>query len=138
MNVGETLKNVGITLGGLLIMVALFGLAMVFIVGATAVSVWIMEWVPVVFWSALLIALFILGPLSLIPPARFVVAIGLVIASFVFGAMMWCSGVAFTYDVWGTMGVIIGLHSRAWESRQLPCSQNSFAVSGKSCWDLWF
>ena len=22
---------------------------------------------------------------------------------------MWCSGVAFTYEVWGTMGVIVGL-----------------------------
>jgi hypothetical protein len=109
MNVGETLKNVGITFGGLLVMAALFGLAMVFIVGATAVSMWVMEWVPVVFWSSLLIAFFILGPLSLIPPARFIAAIGLVIASFVFGATMWCSGVVFTYDVWGTTGVIIGL-----------------------------
>jgi hypothetical protein len=109
MNVGETLKNVGIALGGLLVMAALFGLAMILIVGATAVSVWVMEWVPVVFWSSLLIVSFILGPLSLIPPARFIAAIGLVIASFVFGAMMWCSGVAFTYEVWGTMGVIIGV-----------------------------
>jgi hypothetical protein len=109
MNVGETLKNVGIALGGLLVMAALFGLAMILIVGATAVSVWVMEWAPVVFWSSLLIVSFILEPLSLIPPARFIAAIGLVIASYVFGVMMWCSGVAFTYEVWGTMGVIIGV-----------------------------
>lgn len=109
MNVEGTLKNVGITLGGLLVMAALFGLATIFVIGATAASVWVMEWVPVVFWSSLLIAFFILGPLSLIPPARFIAAIGFVIASSVFGAMMWCSGVAFTYEVWGTMGVIIGL-----------------------------
>ena len=68
MNVGGTLQNVGFALGGLLIMAAVFGLAMIFIVGATAASLWVMEWVPVVFWSNLLIAFFILGPLSLIPP----------------------------------------------------------------------
>jgi hypothetical protein len=110
MNVGGMLKNVGFALGGLLIMAAVFGLAMIFIVGATAASFWVMEWVvPVVFWSSLLIAFFILGPLSLIPPARFIAASGFVIASYVFGVMMWCGGVAFTYDVWGTMGVILGL-----------------------------
>jgi hypothetical protein len=100
----ETLKNVGIALGGVLVMAALFGLAMIFIVGATAASLWVMEWVPVVFWSSLLIAFFILGPLSLIPPAPFIAAIGFVIASFVFGAMMWCSGVVFTYDGVGNDG----------------------------------
>src|SRR5438552_11923296 len=90
-------------------MAAVFGLAMIFIVGATAASLWVMEWVPVVFWSSLLIAFFILGPLSLIPPARFIAASGFVIASHVFGGMMWCAGVAFTYEVWGTMGGIVGL-----------------------------
>src|SRR6516162_11703895 len=101
MNFTETVKNVGIALGGLLVMAALFCLAMIFIVGATALSEWVAPWFPVVFWSSLLVAFFILGPLSLIPPTRFIAAIGFVIASFVFGAMMWCSGVAFTYDVWG-------------------------------------
>ena len=109
MNVGETLKNVGIALGGLLVMAALFCLAMIFIVGATAVSFWVREWISVVFWSNLLIAFFILGPLSLIPPARFIAAIGFVIASFVFGAMMWCCGLGVTYEAWGMAGVIIGL-----------------------------
>jgi hypothetical protein len=109
MNVEETLKNVAFALGGLLVMAAAFGLAMIFIVGATAVSFGVMEWIPVVFWSNLLIAFFILGPLSLIPPARFIAAIGFVIASFVFGAMMWCCGLGVTYEAWGIVGVIIGL-----------------------------
>jgi uncharacterized protein YacL len=109
MNVGEALKNVGFALGGLLVMTAVFGLAVIFIVGATAVSFWVREWFPIVFWSNLLIAFFILGPLSLIPPARFVAAIGFVIASFVFGAMMWCGGLGVTYEAWGMAGVIIGL-----------------------------
>ena len=109
MNCGETLKNVGIGLGGLLIMAGLFGVGTIFIVGATAASLWVREWMPVVFWSSLLVAFFILGPLSLIPPTRFIAAIGFVSASFVFGAMMWCCGLGVTYGAWGIGGVIIGL-----------------------------
>jgi len=109
MNFTETVKNVGIALGGLLVMAALFCLAMIFIVGATALSEWVAPWFPVVFWSSLLVAFFILGPLSLIPPTRFIAAIGFVIASFVFGAMMWCCGLGVTYGAWGIGGVIIGL-----------------------------
>jgi hypothetical protein len=107
MNFGETLKNVGIALGGLLVMVALFCLAVIFIVGATAVSEWVAPWAPVVFWSSLLIVFFILG--SLIPPTRFIAAIGFVIASLVFGVMVWCCGLGVTYETWGIGGVIIGL-----------------------------
>ena len=88
INVGKTLKNGGFALAFLLLMAAVFVLPVIFIVGATAVSVWVQEWLPYVFWINLLIAFFILGPLSLIPPARFIAAIGFVIASFVFGAMM--------------------------------------------------
>ena len=109
MNFTETVKNVGIALGGLLVMAALFCLAMIFIVGATALSEWVAPWFPVVFWSSLLVAFFILGPLSLIPPTRFIAAIGFVSASFVFGAMMWCCGLGVTYGAWGIGGVIVGL-----------------------------
>jgi hypothetical protein len=109
MNVGETLKNVACGLGFLLVIAAVLGLGIIFIVGATAVSYWVKEWIPYVFWINLLIAFFILGPLSLIPPARFIAAIGFVIASFVFGAMMWFCGLGVTYEAWGVAGVIIGL-----------------------------
>jgi hypothetical protein len=109
MNIGETAKNVGFALGGLLVMAALFGLSMIFIVGATAVSLWVREWLSVVFWSSLLISFFILGPLSLIPPARFIAANGFVIASTVFGAMTWVCGLGVTYEAWGMGGVIVGL-----------------------------
>jgi hypothetical protein len=109
MHCGKTLKNVGIALGGLLVMVALFCLAMIFIVGATAVSEWVAPWFPVAFWGSLLIVLFILGPLSLIPPTRFIAANGFLIASCVFGVMVWCCGLGLTYEAWGIGGVIVGL-----------------------------
>jgi hypothetical protein len=106
---GETLKYVGFALGGLLVMAAVFGLTMIFFVGATAVSFWVREWIPVVFWINLLITFFILGPLSLIPPARFIAASGFLIASIVFGVMIWVCGFGVTYEAWGMGGVIIGL-----------------------------
>lgn len=109
MNVGGILKNVGMTLGGVLLMVALLGIGAIFVVGATAASLWVIKWVPVVVSSSLLVVCFVLGPLSLIPPARGIAATGFVITSFVFGAVMWFSSLAVTYDLWGTMGVIIGL-----------------------------
>ena len=109
MNARETMENVGITLGFLLVIAAAFVLPVIFIVGATAVSVWVKEWLPYVFWINLLIAFFILGPLSLIPPARFIAASGFLIASIVFGVMIWVGGLGVTYEAWGLGGVIIGL-----------------------------
>lgn len=109
MNVGETLKTGAFGLGFLLVVAAAFVLPMIFIVGATAVSFWIKEWLPYVFWINLLIAFFILGPLSLIPPARFIAASGFLIASIVFGVMIWVCGLGVTYEAWGLGGVIIGL-----------------------------
>jgi hypothetical protein len=109
MNVGATLKNVGLAVCGLLVMAALVGLGIIVIGGATVASLWVIKWVPMVFWGSLAVAVFILGPLSLIPITRVIAATGFVIASFIFGTMMWCWGLAFTYEVWGTIGVIIGL-----------------------------
>jgi hypothetical protein len=109
MNVGQTLKNVACGLGFLLLMVAGLLLPVIFIFGATAVSFWVREWIPYVFWINLLIAFFILGPLSLIPPARFIAASGFLISSIVFGVMIWVCGLGVTYEAWGLGGVIIGL-----------------------------
>jgi uncharacterized protein YacL len=56
-----------------------------------------------------LIVIFVLGPISLIRPTRALAAIGVVIASYVFGVITWCAGLAITYAFWGVTGVIIGL-----------------------------
>ena len=105
LNVGEKLKTVAFGLGLLLVIAAAFVLPVIFIVGATAVSFWVKEWLPYVFWINLLIAFFILGPLSLIPPARFIAASGFLIASIVFGVMIWVCGLGVTYEAWGLGGV---------------------------------
>jgi hypothetical protein len=109
MKFGEKLKTVAFGLGFLLVLVAVFVLPVIFIAGATAVSFWVKEWLPYVFWINLLIAFFILGPLSLIPPARFIAANGFLIASIVFGVMIWVCGLGVTYEAWGLGGLIMGL-----------------------------
>lgn len=109
LNVGEKLKTVASGLGFLLVIIGAIVLPVIFIVGTTAVSFWVREWLPYVFWSNILIALFILGPLTLIPPVRFIAATGFRITSIVFGVMIWVCGLGVTYDAWGWGGVIIGL-----------------------------
>ena len=110
MKVSKTLKTGGMILGGLLAMAALFGLGIFFVAGATAASFFvIMKWAPMVSRSIFLIVFFILGPLSLIPPARALAAIGFRIASYVFGVISWCFGLVVTYVIWGMKGVVIGL-----------------------------
>jgi hypothetical protein len=95
--------------GCLLFIVAMLGLSVGFLAGAKGVSYWVLRWAPWAFWITLAISIFILGPFALIPPVRFVAAVGFMIASFVFGVIMWCWGFAITYVAWGWVGVIIGL-----------------------------
>lgn len=109
MNIAEGLKNAGMVFGGLVVLGLLLGLSALLIGGATAVSLWLLQWTQPVFWLAVAISLFILAPLALIPPARAAAAIGFVVASYVFGAIMWVWGITYTYVVWGFFGVIIGL-----------------------------
>lgn len=109
MNIAEGLKNAGMVFGGLVVLGLLLGLSALLIGSATAVSLWLLQWTQPVFWLAVAISLFILAPLALIPPARAAAAIGFVVASYVFGAIMWIWGITYTYVVWGFFGVIIGL-----------------------------
>lgn len=94
---------------GLLLMLGMLAIAVGFLLGATAFSFWVLKWTPIAFETTLALSLLVLGPLALIPPSRGFAAMGYLIASFVFGAIMWVWGLAYTYTVWGFLGVIIGL-----------------------------
>jgi membrane-anchored protein YejM (alkaline phosphatase superfamily) len=77
--------------------------------GAAAFSVWVLKWTFPAFTAIFLLSLVLLVPLSLIPTARGLSAIGFVIASNAFGVILWIWGIAYTYSVWGLFAVIIGL-----------------------------
>lgn len=109
MAIGDKLKGVG---AGLLILFGIVVLTLIgyaFVVGATAASFYVIKWSPWVFWPTLVACIFLLGPLAIIPPTRLASAIGFMIASFIFGAITWFFALAFTYVVWGFVGVIVGL-----------------------------
>jgi hypothetical protein len=109
MSVASGLKNIGMVVLGLLFMAALLGIGIGLLLGAAAFSFWVLKWTPIAFALTLAVSFFVLGPLALIPPTRVASAIGLMIASYVFGAIMWVWGFAFTYVAWGWIAVIIGL-----------------------------
>jgi hypothetical protein len=51
----------------------------------------------------------LLMPLTLFRKTRIVPAHGLYVASFVFGVCVWVYGFMVTYEIWGGVGVFIGL-----------------------------
>jgi hypothetical protein len=55
------------------------------------------------------ITIFILGPLALIRITRGFSAVGLMIASYVFGTCLWITSLLLTYELLGTIAVVVGL-----------------------------
>jgi hypothetical protein len=64
---------------------------------------------PIAFKIAFAISVLVFCPAALISPTRGFAAVGFVAASYVFGAILWVSGMAYTYITWGLFAVIIGL-----------------------------
>jgi MFS family permease len=109
MAIGENLKKLGMGVAGLLSGLFLLALPVILIFGLTWVSVLVSPWlVPAFLWT-LAISIFILGPLAVIQRTRGFSAAGLLIASYVFGACLWITSLLLTYELWGTIAVVIGL-----------------------------
>jgi hypothetical protein len=60
-------------------------------------------------WIALAIALLVLLPLAAWPKTRGAAGVGLIIASYIFGATTWFLGAAITFGSFGWIGLIVGL-----------------------------
>jgi hypothetical protein len=61
------------------------------------------------FWLALAVCVLILLPLASVRKTRGAAGIGLVFASYIFGATTWFLGAAVTFGAFGWIGLIIGL-----------------------------
>jgi hypothetical protein len=109
MSIATRVKDIGFGILGLLVMVGMLAIGVGLLVGAASFSLWVLKWTPTAFEITLAVSLFVLGPLALIPQTRAFSALGYMIASFSFGAIMWVWGMAFTYTVWGLFAVIHGL-----------------------------
>jgi hypothetical protein len=67
------------------------------------------DWVPVVVAVATAICIFILAPLAIFRRTRGVAGLGLWLASFIFGGVLWIYGAVATFAYWGWIGLVIGL-----------------------------
>lgn len=112
-NIIEKLRNLGTGVGGLLIglivLALLVALSVTFLFGLTWVSVKVLPWLKPAFLLTLAASIFLCGPLALFRRTRGAAAAGLMIASYVFGAILWITALLLTYQLWGTLAVIIGL-----------------------------
>lgn len=109
MSIGSGAKNIAGTALGFMFFIGIIALGVAFLMGAAAFSLWILKWTFPAFMLAAGVAVLILLPLALIPPSRMLSAIGFLIVSFVFGAILWLWAMAYTYSAWGLFGLIIGL-----------------------------
>lgn len=112
-NMIEKLKNLGMGVGGLVIglivLALLVALSVTFLFGLTWVSAKVSPWLKPTFLLALAASIFLCGPLALFRRTRGTAAALLMIASYVFGAILWITALLLTYQLWGTLAVIIGL-----------------------------
>lgn len=105
----DILKVVGSFALGIVIFVVLIVLALFFIKGGLWLSDKLLPILLVASGWAFVACLFILVPLAVFHPTRAFAGIGLYIASYIFGAALWMSGLLLTYTLWGMLAVFIGL-----------------------------
>jgi hypothetical protein len=109
MSIATRVKSAGSVILGLAAMIVILIISSALLVGAATFSVWVLKWTFPAFMITLLLSFVVPAPLSLIPPTRALSAVGFLIASFAFGAILWIWGMAYSYSVWGLPAVIIGL-----------------------------
>ncbi|MFP4896774.1 hypothetical protein [Paraburkholderia sp. EG304] len=100
--VGFGLAAIALTLFGLAIAVAL-------IFGITWLSVHFGPWLRPAFSLTLLACIFGFVPLAAFRKTRGFSAVALLIASFLFGAILWVASVLVTLQLWGTLALFIGI-----------------------------
>jgi hypothetical protein len=109
VSISEKLKGFGMILLGLLGVAVLLALGGVYIFGAAWVSAKVAPlMVPVFNWT-LAICVLVLVPACLIPKASGFATVGLLLASAVFGFLLWVWAFIVTLEIWGWFGVVIGL-----------------------------
>jgi hypothetical protein len=109
VSIADKLKGLGWVFLGLLSLVVPLALAGVFIFGAAWVSATVAPLMVPIFNLTLVICVLVLVPACLIPKARGFASIGLLVASLVFGFLLWVWAFIVTLEIWGWFGVIIGL-----------------------------
>jgi len=109
MSVAAKTKEVGFGVVGFALLIVVLAIGMALLEGVATFSIWVLRWTFPAFSITFFISIIVLFPLSLIPPARVVSAVGFLFASFAFGTILWLWGMAYTYSTWGILPVVLGL-----------------------------
>jgi hypothetical protein len=105
----QAVKNVGMAVLGLGLMIGLGIIASLYLYGIAWVSVRDFDYVLIVNSATFFISFFIFLPCAVFRATRKFAAAGLVCASYVFGLTVWILGLLVTYAAWGLIGVFMGL-----------------------------
>lgn len=105
----EQLKSAGSVLFGIAISAGLLLLAAFLVIGGIKLSELIYPWLEILFAIAFFVSILLFLPLAFFPKTRGFSALGLLIASYVFGATLWVWAFLLTYRLWGLTALLIGL-----------------------------
>lgn len=108
-----SVKDLATGLGGLLLTLAIVAVGIVIVIlfyyGAAWASAKLLPWFSLLTWVAFGIVVFILLPLAIPRATRRFSSVAMFIASYVFGATLWMTGLLLTLSIWGITAVIIGI-----------------------------
>ena len=105
----DLLKGIGGLLLGLAVIVALTSLVALFIKGGAWASAVILPFVDLFSWFTISITILVLLPLSFFKKTRPSSGFMLMMASYVFGLAAWLKGFLWAYNLWGVVGVLVGV-----------------------------
>lgn len=103
------LKGLSGALIALVAVAALIFLAALFIKGGAWVSAVVLPFVNLLSWIAFFLTILVLLPLSFFKKTRPFAGFMLMTASYVFGLAAWLKGFLWAYNIWGVVGVLIGV-----------------------------
>lgn len=108
-NMKDSLKTIGGFALSLLALVGGWLLVMLIIKGGVWLSAKLLPILSVISAYSFFACILILVPLAVFRRTQGFAGIGLYIASYIFGASLWMTGLLLSYTLWGLLAVIIGL-----------------------------
>jgi hypothetical protein len=105
----DLLKGLSGLLIALVFVGALIFLAALFIKGGAWASAVILPFVDLLCWFTISLTVLVLLPLSFFKKTRPSSGFMLLMASYVFGSAAWLKGFLWAYNIWGVVGVLIGV-----------------------------
>ncbi len=95
----EKIKSVGLGIGGMIAVLVMLAVPFMLLFGMAWFSVKISPWLMPVFLWTLAFCLFVLVPMSFVAKTRGFAAIGLLLSSYVFGAVLWVWALLVTWNL---------------------------------------